>query len=269
MLSPLEGIHVQHIKRLTLVPAFVVGLTGLTAPAIADTSPLAEDAVTALAVEHCQPDAEAPLSAEALAPVVIGTADVEVVPGEISAHILRFAVDVGEPAECTVGVLHRETALAQVVYEGTAVVGGTETLIELGNMGKSAPVDPTTEISLPGSLLLTADAVADPAYEFALVRKSLQTVLIAVDRAQKDAAGRLLKSETKAAAHLLRQQQKAAGKGKGAAKALASAQRNYDRKVAAAQARYTKAVTPKTVTRPVGVSYNVSGTVARTEVAPE
>lgn len=257
------------IKRLTLVPAVFLGLTGLTAPAFGTADPLADDAISALAVEHCQPGAEVLLTAEEIAPVVIGTADVEVVPGEITAHIVRLEVNAGEPAECTIGVLHRDAQVAQVVYEGTAVLGGTESLIELGNMGNGAPVDPTTEVTLPGSLVLAVDAVEDPAYDVTLVRKSLQTVPIAVNRAQKDAAVRLLRAETKAAAQLLRKQQHATGKGKGAAKALAAAQKNYDRKVAAAQARYTKATTPKTVTRPVGVSYSVSGAVARAVVAPE
>lgn len=259
------------IKRLSLVPVLTVGLSGLTAPGFAATEPLTVEAITALAVERCQPEAEVPLTAEELAPVVIGAADVEVVPGELTAHVVRLEVNIGEPAECIVGVLHRDVQLPQVTYEGAAVLAGTETLIELGNMGRSAPVDPTAEVMLPGSLVLATDVVEDPAYAVTLVRKSLETVQIAVGKAQKDAAARLLKQETKAAAALLRKQEKIAGKirGKGAEKALAAAQRTFDRKIDAARARYLRATTPKTVTRPVGVDYTVTGSVARTEVLPE
>lgn len=262
-------MRLTRLTRLTLVPAVVLGVTGFTAPAFSTADPLADDAVAALAVEHCQPGGDVPLTADELAPVVIGTVDVEVVPGEISAHVVRLAVTVGEPAECTVAVLHRDAALARVSYVGSAVVGGVETEIELGNLGKGAPVDPTTEVALPGSLVPAAEVVDDPAYDISLVRKSLQTVPIAVNRTQKDAAARLLKAKTKAAATLLRKQERAAGKGKGAAKALAAAEKSYDRRLARAQAAYLRATTPKTVTRPVGVDYSVSGTVARTDVAPE
>lgn len=259
----------MRLTRLVLVPAVVLGVTGFTAPAFSTADPLADEAVAALAVEHCQPVGDVPLTAEELAPAVIGTADVEVVPGEISVHVVRLAVNIGEPAECTVAVLHRDAALARVAYAGTAVVGGVETSIELGNMGKSAPVDPTTEVALPGTLVPVADVVDDPAYDVSLVRTAMQTVPIAVNRSQKDAAARLLKAESRAAAVLLRKQQHAAGKGKGAARALAAAEKNYDRRIARAQAAFERATTPKTVTRPVGVDYSVSGTVARTEVAPE
>lgn len=259
----------MRLTRLALVPAVVVGVTGFTAPAFSTADPLADDAVAALAVEHCQPGGDVPLTAEELAPTVIGTADVEVVAGEISVHVVRLAVNVGEPAECTVAVLHRDAALARVAYTGTALIGGVETVIELGNMGKSAPVDPTTEVALPGSLVPSADVVDDPAYEVSLARKALETVPIAVNRSQRVAAARLLKAESRAAAVLLRKQQHAAGKGKGAAKALAAAERNYDRRIARARAAFERATTPKTVTRPVGVDYAVSGTVARADVAPE
>lgn len=254
------------LKRLALAPAVALGLAGLAAPAAhATTEPLSVDAVTALAVAQCQADPEAPLTAEELAPVVLGEADVEVVPGEITAHVVRFSVNPADPAECTVGVLHRDAQLAQVVYEGTATVAGTVTEIELGNMGKSAPVDPTTEVVLPGALVPAADVVEDPSYAISLERTSLQTVAIAVHRGERDAAAKKQRREEKAAAVLLRKQQKAAGHGKGAAKALAKAQRAYEKKIAHAQAAYDRATAPKTVTRPVGEDYAVSGTVAKAD----
>lgn len=259
----------MRLTRLALVPVVVLGVTGFTAPAFSTADPLADDAVAALAVEHCQPGGDVALTAEELAPTVLGTADVEVVPGEISVHVVRLEVSIGEPAECTVAVLHRDVALARVAYTGTVLIGGVETVIELGNMGKSAPVDPTTEVALPGSVVPSADVVDDPAYEVSLVRKALETVPIAVNRSQKNAAARLLKAETRAAAVLLRKQLHAAGKSKGAEKALAAAERNYDRRIARARAAFERATAPKSVTRPVGVDYTVSGTVARADVAPE
>ncbi|MBO9524246.1 MAG: hypothetical protein J7518_22125 [Nocardioidaceae bacterium] len=63
-----------------------------------------------------------------------------------------------------------------MAYEGTATLsvgdglGGTlaesATDIELGNMGKSSPVDPTAEVAL-GGLLTAIDATTeDPAYDY-------------------------------------------------------------------------------------------------------
>jgi len=253
----------RRTSRLTLLPALAIGVAGLVAPAAsADSAPLASDAVDALAVSFCQADPEAPLTAEQLAPVVVGESDVDVVPGEITVHVVRL--DVAGDAECTVGVLHRDAQLKQVTYEGTATIDGTETEFSLGNMGKSSPVDPTTEVPLAGSLVPAADVTEDPAFEVSLVRKALQSVPIAAGRDVEKAAAKLLKAQTKAAADLLRKQTKLAGKhhGKGADKALAAAQKAYDRKVAAAQAAYDRATTPRTVTRPVGVAYDVTGTVA-------
>ena len=248
-------------SRLAASSVLALGVAGLAAPAaLASSDPLSSDAVAALAVAHCQADPANPVGVDELWPVVIGESDVDVVPGEITAHVVRLVV--GGNAECTVAVLHRDAQLKQVAYEGTATVAGTETEIELGNMGKSSPVDPTTEVELPGSLVPLDQVTEDPAYEISLVRKSLQTVQIAVHRTEKDAAAKLLKRQTKAAAVLLRAQQRAAGHGKHAAKALAAAQKQYDKRVAQAQKAYAKATAPKTVTRPVGVAYDVAGTVA-------
>lgn len=256
----------KYLKHLAIAPVLALGLVGVAAlPASADTNPLSEEAVGALALAHCQADPELPVTLEELAPVVVGQSDVEVVPGEITAHVVRLEVAGGE-SECTVGVLHRDVQLAQVVYEGTATVAGVVTEIELGNMGKSAPVDPTTEVDLGGVLVAAADVVEDPAFEITLTRKSLETVQIAVHRSAKDAAAKLLKAELKAAAQLEKKQIKAAGKGKGAAKAIAAAQKAHDKKVAAAKAKFAKSTTPKTVVRPVGADYSASGTVARTDV---
>lgn len=251
-------------KRLATTSALAIGAAVLAAPAaLATADPLAGDAVTALAVAHCQADPDNPLGAEELAPVVLGESDVEVVPGEITAHLVRL--EIAGTAECTVGVLHRDAQLAQVAYEGTATVAGTETEIELGNLGKSAPVDPTTEVELPGSLVPIEEVADDPAYDISLVRTSRQTVQIAVSRGDRDAAAKQAKREAKAAADLLRKQQRAAAHGKHADKALAAAQRQYDRRMAAAQKAYEKATAPRTVTRPVEVDYAVSGTVARAD----
>jgi hypothetical protein len=248
--------------RLAVSSVLALGVAGLAAPAaLATSDPLASDTVLALAVAQCQPDPVNPLSLEELAPVVLGESDVDVVPGELTAHVVR--IQVAGSAECTVGVLHRDALLAQVAYEGVATVGGTETEIEVGNMGKSSPIDPTVEVVLPGSLVPIEEVTEDPAFAITLVRKSRETVSIAVTRAEKDAAARLLKKQTKAAADLLRKQQHAHGKH--ADQALAAAQRQYDKRIAVAQKAYEKAITPRTVTRPVGVDYSVSGTVARAD----
>lgn len=253
--------------RIALLPALALGATGLIAPsAHADSTPLASDAITALAVTYCQADPAAPLTAEQLAATVAGESDVDVIPGEITAHVVRL--DIAGGSECTLGVLHRDAQLKQVTYEGTATIDGTATEFSLGNMGKSSPVDPTTEVALAGSLVPAAEVTTDPAFEITLTRKALQSVPIAVNRDAKNAAAKLLKRQTKAAATLLRKQTKRADKhsGKGADKALAAAQKSYDKKIAAAQAAYDRATTPKTVTRPVGVDFTVAGTVARTGV---
>lgn len=251
-------------SRFALLPVLALGAAGLIAPsASADSSVLATDAVTALAVTYCQADPEVPLTAEQLAPTVVGESDVEVVPGELTAHVVRLGLADG--SECTVGALHRVVQLKQVTYDGTATIAGTATEFSLGNMGKSSPIDPTTEVGLAGSLVPGAEVLEDPAFEVTVTRKSLQSVPIAVNRDVKNAAAKLLKAQTKAAAALLRKQTKLAGKhhGKGADKALAAAQKSYDKRVAAAQAAYDRATAPKSVTRPVEVDYTVTGTVPR------
>ena len=255
----------RSYTRLAASAVLALGVAGLVTPsAQASSDPLTDEAVAALAVAHCQADPANPLTAEELAPVVVGWADVDVVPGEITAHVLRL--EVAGTSECAVGVLHRDAQLKQVAYEGTATVAGTVTEIELGNMGKSSPIDPTTEVDLPGSLVPLADATEDPAFDISLVRKSLQTVQIAVHRTQKDAAARLLKAQTKAAANLLRKQEHAASHGKHADKALATAQKQYDMRIAAAQKDYDNATAPRSVTLPVGLDFSVSGSVPRSDV---
>lgn len=265
-----------HLKRLALAPALAVTFVGLPlGGAQATTDPLATDAVGALAVASCQLDPLAPLTLEQLSPVVLGEADVEVVPGEITAHILRAAVSTsaGDTRQCTFGVLHRDAQLKQVQHLGTAslsladALGGTvatvATGIELGNMGNGSPIDPTTEVGLGGFLTPLPEAVQDPTYTISLDRKSIQVVQIAVGRAEKDAAGRMLKAQVKAAAQLERKQVKAA-KRKHSAKAVAAAQRAHDKRVAVARARYDRAIAPKTVSRPVRQHFTVTGSVSAT-----
>jgi len=263
----------MKITRLTIVPALAVAISGLTLSAAhATTDPLSTEAIDALAVASCQVDPLAPLTAEEMSPVVVAQADVEVVAGEITAHVFRaqVATSEGDVQECTFGVLHRDAQLAQVQHVGLATLArgdvdaGTaqsvDTEVELGNMGKGSPVDPTTEVSL-GGFLTPLDSTDDPTYTISLSRKAIETVQIAVHRAEKDAAGKLLQREVKAAAQLEKKQLKAA-KAKHSEKAAAAAKRAYDKRVAAAQAAYQRATTPKTVTRPVSKPYSVSGALS-------
>lgn len=269
-----KGIPVIQPKRLVLVPVLAVGLGGLSVSAAqATTDALSPEAVGALAVAACQLDPAAPLTLAQLNPVVVGEADVEVVPGEITAHVVRADVSTsaGDVQQCTFGVLHRDALLARVQYLGVASLGrldtvagtsyGVSTDVAIGNMGLSSPVDPTTEVSLGGFLTPLANAVEDPTYTVSLNRKSIEVVQIAVSRATKDAAAKLLRAQTKAAAKLQKKQLKAAGKGKHAEKAVAAAERAYARRVAAAQKAYLRATTPKTVSRPVGRDVVVTGSV--------
>jgi hypothetical protein len=265
---------VNHRTRVpaAAVLALVLGGLGTTA-AQADSAPLNATAVGDLAVANCQADPNAPLTAEEMAPVVVGESDVEVVPGELTAHIVRVDVttSLGDVRECTFGVLHRDALLPQVQYQGTATlaladglgatVASATTDVEIGNMGHGSPVDPTTEVPLAGFLVPLDVVATDPTYSLSLSRKSLEVVPIAVDRTVKNAAGRLLKAQTKAAAQLQRKQLKAA-KSKHSDKAVAAAKRAYDKRVAAAQAAYVRATTPKTVTRPVSRDCSVDGSVA-------
>jgi hypothetical protein len=239
----------------------------------ADTEPLAEDAVNALAVTSCQLDPLVPLSLEEMSPVVLAEVDVEVVPGEISVHLVRAEVltSAGDVQQCTFGVLHRDAQLKQVQHVGTASLAlvdtlsgtsyGVDTEIELGNMGKGSAIDPTAEVSLGGFLTPLENAVEDPTYAISLDRKSIEVVQIASNRAVKDRAGKLLKVQLKAAAKLEKKQLKAA-KSKGSAKKVAAAERAYAKRVAAAQAAYDRAIGPKTVSRPVAVNHMVTGTVS-------
>lgn len=259
--------------RLAAVPALAVALAGFTlAPAHATTDALSTEAVGALAVASCQLDPAAPLTVEELAPTVIGESDVELVAGELTAHIVRAQVNTtlaGDPEECTFGVVHRDALLPRVKYEGTATLslgdglGGTvdsvATDIELGNMGKASPVDPTPEVVLAGFLAPLGGTV-DPAYSFSIDRLALETVPVAVNRAQKDAAAKLLKAQTKAAAQLKKKQVNAA-KAKRSAKAVTAANRAYATRLAKAQAAYDRATTPRSVTRPVSHHVTVEGTV--------
>ena len=260
-------------RRLAVSAALATAALGLTVnPAHATTEPLSADAVGTLAVASCQLDPLAPLSLEEMSPVVVGESDVEVVADEISVHVVRAQVNTsaGDVQECTFGVLHRDAQLKQVQHVGTvsldrvdSVAGtssGVETDIELGNMGKRSPIDPTTEVSLGGFLTPLENAVEDPSYTVTLDRKSIQEVQIAANRAEKDAAARLLKVQTKAAATLLKKQSKVAH-GKHADKAQAAAQRSYERRIAAAEAAYLKAISPKTISRPVSEPFAVTGTV--------
>lgn len=264
-----------HTKRLVLAPALAVAFACLAVTgAQADSAPLSEEAVNALAVSSCQLDPLVPLTLEEMSPVVLAEVDVEVVPGEISAHLVRAEVltSAGDVQQCTFGVLHRDAQLKQVQHVGTASLSlvdtpsgtsyGVDTEVELGNMGMSSPIDPTTEVDLGGFLTPLENAVEDPTYVISLDRKSLQVVQVAVARSQEAAAAKLLKSETKAATRLFKKQAKAA-KGKHADKVLAAAQRTYDKRIAVAQAKYVRATTPKSVTRPVSVNHTVTGSVAQ------
>jgi hypothetical protein len=261
-------------KHLALAPVLALGLGGLSMSAAhASVDPLSTDAVGALAVASCQLDPTTPLTLEQMNPVLVGEADVEVVPGEITAHVVRADVSTsaGDVQQCTFGVLHRDALLPRVQYLGVVSLGRADTLagttygvtadVEIGNMGLGSPVDPTTEVGLGGFLTPLANAVEDPTYTVSLERKSIEVVQIAANRAQKDAAGRLLKAQTKAAAKLEKKQLKAAGKGKHADKAVAAAERAYARRVAAAQKAFQRATAPKTVSRPVGHDFTVTGTV--------
>jgi len=261
-------------RRLVALPPLVLALTGLsTGAAHATADALPTDAVNTLALASCQLDPTAPLALEDMNPIVVGEADIEVVPGEITVHVVRADVTTsqGDVQECTFGVLHRDALLPQVQYEGDVTLalgdglGGTpfsaETPFEIGNMGTSSPVDPTTEVALAG-FLAPLDAVGeDPTYDVSLERKALEAVPIAVNRAEKDAAGRLLKAQLKAAKQLEKKQLKAA-KSKHSEKALAAAKRAYAKRVATAQAAYDRATTPKTVTRPVAHDFSATGSVA-------
>lgn len=259
-------------KRVVLAPALAVAFTGLAAiPAAATADPLSSEAVGVLAVASCQLDPEAPLTLEELAPVVVAESDVEVVPGEITAHIVSAEVNtvLGDVQECTFGVLHRDAQLSRVQYTGTAVLslgdglGGTAyeavTEVEVGNMGRGS-IDPTTEVPLAGFVAPLESVVEDPAYAVSLDRKSIQVVQIATSRAQKDHAAKLLRATVKASAKLEKKQLKAAAH-RHAGKKAAAAQKAHDKRVAAAQARYQRAIAPKTVSRPVSVNHTVTGNV--------
>ena len=259
-------------KRLAAAPALAVAFAGLTlVPAHATTDALAIDAIGALAVQSCQQDPTTPLTLEQLAPTVVGEADVQVVPGELTAHVVRAVVNTtaaGDPAECTFGVVHRDALLPRVQYEGTATLSLDDgaghvytaaTGLEIGNMGKGSAVDPTAQVVLAGFLAPRGGTV-DPTYSFSVNRKAFETVPIAVNRAQHDAAAKLLKRQTKAAAQLQKKQVKAA-KAKHSAKAVAAADRAYAKRLAAAQAAYDRATTPMSVTRPVSHNFSVGGSV--------
>jgi hypothetical protein len=264
----------SFIERLAVAPALAVAISGLTLTAApATTEPLPADAVEALAVASCQLDPSTPLTAEEMNPVVLAQADVEVVPGEITAHLFRaeVATSAGDTQECTFGVLHRDVQLKQVQHVGAAtlarvdeVAGTTQSVsteIGLGNMGHGSAVDPTTELSLRGFLTPLDQAGTDPTYTISLHRKSIEVVQIAAHQDEAKAAAKLLKRQLKAAAHLEKKQLKAA-RGKHSDKAVAVAKRVHDRKVAAAQAAYERATTPKTVSRPISRAYTVTGSVS-------
>lgn len=261
------------LTRLAIAPALAVAISGITLTAAhATTVPLTDDAVISLAVASCQLDPLDPLTAEEMSPVVLAQADVDVVAGEISAHLYRAEVTTvaGDVQECTFGVLHRDAQLAQVQHVGDVTLARVDSVdattqsavteIGLGNMGRG-PVDPTTEVPLTGFLTPLGGAGNDPTYTISLRRKAIEVVQVAVDRAQQDAAGRLLQRQLRAAAQLERKQLKAAS-GKHADKAVAAAKRTYDRQVAVAQAAYDRATAPKSVSRPVSRSYTVTGTLS-------
>lgn len=261
------------ITRLAAAPALVLAITGLTAGAAhATTDPLSADAIGALAYTSCQVDPTAPLSAADQNVVVVAESDVAIVPGEITAHLVRADVStsLGDVQECTFGVVHRDALLSQVAYDGTATlalgdglggsVASAVTDIELGNMGRGGHVDPTTQVVLNGFLVPTDSVVEDPTYTFSIDRKAMETVPVAVSKTVQDSASRLLAAQVKAAAQLQNKQVKAA-KSKHSAKAVAAAQRAYDQRVAAAQAAYDRATAPKSVTRPVSHNVAVSGSI--------
>ena len=260
-------------RRLAVVPALALAFAGLgTAAAHADSASLSKAAVDALAVANCQLDPTTLLTAGEMNPVVMGQSDEVVVPGEITAHIVRLDVttSLGDVQECTTGVLHRDALLPQVQYEGTVTLSPGDPLapvapvitdIAIGNMGHGSPVDPTTEVGLGGFLLPLSAVAADPTYAITLSRKSLEVVPIAVDRTVHDAADKLLRAQVKAAAKLQAKQLKAA-KGKHSTKALAAAKKAYAKRVAVAQAAHDRATEPKTVTRPVSHDVSVVGSVA-------
>lgn len=260
-----------HPLRLAVAPALAVVIAGaILSPARASTDALSPEEVGALAFEACQVDPTAPLTLEDLAPTVVAESDVDVIPGEITAHLVRADVNVGggEFQECTFGVLHRDARLSRVQYQGTvslALDDGTtvysaDTGVEIGNMGIGSAVDPTPEVALEGFLAPLGSVVTDPTYTISLNRKAIEIVPIAVNRAQKNAAGKLLKKQLKAAAQLEKKQLKAAN-AKHSEKAAAAAKAVYDRRVAHAQAAYDHATTPKTVSRPVSHLYTVSGSI--------
>jgi hypothetical protein len=261
------------IERLVVAPALAVAISGFTLTAAqATTEPLSADAVDALAVASCQLDPLTPLTAEEMSPVVLAEADVEVVPGEITAHLVRAEVNTsaGDVQECTFGVLHRDVQLKQVQHVGSATLSRVDSVsgasqsasteFGLGNMGNGSAVDTTAEVVL-GGFLTPAGQAGDPTYTISLHRKSIEVVEIAVHRADQKAAAKLLKRQVKAAAHLEKRQLKAA-KGKHSDKAVAVAKRTYDKKIAKAQAAYEKATTPKTVSRPVSQPFSVTGTLS-------
>ena len=272
----------NNLKRLALLPALAVTAAGLSmAPAGATTDGLSPEAIDALAVASCQLDAANPLALEELAPEVLGTADVDVVTGEITVHVVRAKVNTttaGDPQQCTFGVLHRDAQLKQVQHVGNvsldlvdlvdsvpAATYGAVTEIGLGNMGKSSPIDPTTEVALIG-FLSPLEVDEDPTYTVTLTRKSLQEVQVGASHAETKAAARLLKKQLKAAAQLEKKQLKAAH-AKHSEKAAAAAKASHDRRVAAAQRAYAKATSPKTILRPVGVAITpVSGSVLLDDV---
>lgn len=258
-------------KRLVLAPVLALALTGLSVGAAqANTDPA--DPVVGLAVGACQLDPATPLTAEQMAPVVVAEADVEVVPGEITAHLVRARVNTsqGDERECTFGVLHRDVLLKQVQYTGSVSVtlgdglGGTAysavTEVEIGNMGIGSAVDPTVEVPLAGFLAPVSEVVTDPSYAISLDRKSIEAVQIAVKRGQAHAAVKQLKAKAKAAAHAKKKQVKAA-KAKHAAKAVAAAKKTYAKRVARAQRAYERATSPKTVNRPVSHRFTAVGSV--------
>jgi hypothetical protein len=269
----LEEEPVIRSRRLALVPVLALAFAGTTTAAHATTEALSSDAVGALVVASCQVDTETPITLEELAPQVLSEADVTVVAGELTAHIVRAEVNtvLGDTQECTFGVLHRDAQLARVQYEGGITlavgdgIGGTAyastTEVEIGTMGLRSPVDPTTEVPLEGVLVPLDEVVEDPTYTISVERKALEVVPIAVNRTVKDAAARLLRAQLKAAAQLEAKEVRAAGH-QHSAKAVAAAHRSYDRRVAAAQAAYDRATSPKSVTRPVSHLYELTGSVA-------
>jgi hypothetical protein len=178
------------VTRLALAPACAVLFAAMSgAPAFADTTALAPDAVNALAMANCQLDTANPVTLAQMNPVLTGEVDVSVVPGEITAHILRAQVTTsqGDVQQCTFGVLHRDSLLPRVQYHGTASLAlddsasgtsyGVTTEIELGNMGRRAPVDPTTEVNLGGFLTPVANTTSDPTFTVSVTRKSFDVVV--------------------------------------------------------------------------------------------